>query len=199
MSRRKAPPPLAIELEAAAADYQRAVVIPHCAQCSRPCCRLDPLVLELDWRQLRTLWQIEDSRASFDRRLASGQGPREIRAADGLYFVHGKTCPAYDEGQHTCRIYGQDLKPTGCTDFPVYLDYDCIVADLRCEAVKLDELVAWIARAAGPGYRVVQSADKDFPFMVTVTWKRIAGRSDPADNRPEKGKSQGKPSTGGRP
>ena len=188
MSRRKSARPLALELKAAAEAYQRAVVIPHCAQCSRPCCRLDPLVLELDWKQFRALWKIEESRITFDRRLASGKGPQEIRAADGRYFAHGKTCPAYDETRHACRVYGQAVKPTGCTDFPVYLDYDCLVADLRCEAVNIEALVAWIARAVGPDYRVVQTADKEFPFMVSLSLERAAGTAATVGKRLKKPK-----------
>ena len=69
---------LADELAAAAAAYQAAAIIPHCVECSKPCCRLDPLVLELDWKQLRALWRIEESRAAFDRQLCSGKGPAEI-------------------------------------------------------------------------------------------------------------------------
>ena len=183
MSRRNPARPLALELKAAADAYQQAVVIPHCTQCSRPCCRLDPLVLELEWKQLRALWKIDEPRTTFDRRLASGKGPQEIRAADGLYFVHGKTCPAYDETQHNCRVYGQDTKPTGCTDFPVYLDYDCLVADLRCEAVNIEKLVAWIARAVGPDYGVVQTADKEFPFLVSLTLRRVAGTATSVGKR----------------
>lgn len=192
MNRSKSPRQLAHTLAAAAAAYQRAVVIPHCARCTRPCCRLDPLVLELEWRQLKPLWKIEESRRAFDQRLAAGNGPQEIRAADGLYFVHGKTCPAYDEAQRNCRIYDQSLKPQGCTDFPVYLDWDCLVADLRCEAVKLDELVAAVARTLGPEYRIVQTADKDFPFMVTLALRRVGGTGDAANKRTEKAGSKRK-------
>jgi Fe-S-cluster containining protein len=166
---------LANKLVAAADAYQRAVVIPHCSSCSKPCCRLDPLVLELEWKQLKGLWQIEESRRAFDKRLCAGHGPAEIRAADGLYFAHGKVCPAYDEADKSCRVYGQDLKPAGCSDFPVYEDGNAVIADLRCEAVDLADLASRLARAVGTGYRIVQSADKAFPFLVTLLVKRIAG------------------------
>lgn len=162
-------------LAAAAAAYQAAAVIPHCAVCSKPCCRLDPLVLELEWKQLKTLWQIEESRAAFDRRLCSGQGPEDIRAGDdGLYYAHGKPCPAYDQAQGTCGVYGQDVKPAGCSDFPVYEDQGSLIADLRCEAVDLKDLVAWITRAVGPEFRIVQAADPEFPFLVTLSVKKVA-------------------------
>ena len=163
---------LAQKLAGAAAGYQREVVIPHCSECSRPCCRLDPLVLELDWRQLKGLWRIEESRRAFDKRLSSGNGPEEIRAADGLYFAHGKVCPAYDEAGKSCRVYGQGLKPVGCSDFPVYEDEDAVIADLRCEAVDLDALVERLAHAVGSEYRIVRSPDKAFPFLVTLMVKR---------------------------
>lgn len=169
---------LAKELAAAAAAYQAAVVIPHCAECTKPCCRLDPLVLELDWKQLKTIWRLEESRPAFDRRLSSGQGPEEIRAGNGLYYAHRKVCPAYDEARRSCRVYDRDIKPAGCTDFPVYQDQDCLIADLRCEAVDLEALAAWIARALGPAFRIVKSADEEFPFLVSLSVRRVAGRRD---------------------
>jgi len=168
---------LAKELAAAAAAYQAAAVIPHCTVCAKPCCRLDSLVLELEWKQVKTFWRLGESRAAFDRRLSSGQGPEEIRAGNGLYYIHQKACPAYDEAGHSCKIYGQAIKPAGCSDFPVYEDLGSVIADLRCEAVDLDALVAWIARAVGPAYRIVQSADKEFPFLVTLSVRKKAGDS----------------------
>jgi Fe-S-cluster containining protein len=176
MSTRNLRRALATELAAAAAAYQAAVVIPHCATCSKPCCRLDPLVLELDWKQIKVFWLLDESRTAFDRRLSAGQGPEEIRAGNGLYYVHGKACPAYDEAGASCRVYGQEIKPVGCSDFPVYEDGGDIVADLRCEAVNIQALADWIARAVGPAYRVVQSADKEFPFMVSLAVKRVTGQ-----------------------
>lgn len=160
---------LATELAAAAAAYQTADVIPPCTQCAKPCCKLDALVLEMEWKQIKTLWKVSDSRAVFDKRLAAGEGPQEIRESEGLYFVHSKPCPAYDQAGGTCQIYGQALKPVGCSDFPVYEDRGSIMADLRCEAVDLKALTAWIARTLGPEVRIVQSADREFPFLVTLS------------------------------
>lgn len=163
---------LARELAAAAAAYQAAAVSPRCGECAKPCCRLDPLVLELDWQRLKGLWRLDESRTAFDRRLASGKGPMEIRARDGVYYAHRKVCPAYDEARRTCRVYDRELKPPGCTDFPVYSDRGCVIADLRCEAVDLTALTAGIARAIGPigqEFRIVQSADADFPFLVLLS------------------------------
>ena len=160
---------LATELAAAAAAYQTADVIPHCTQCAKPCCKLDALVLEMEWKQIKTLWKVSDSRAVFDKQLAAGEGPQEIRESEGLYFVHSKPCPAYDQAGGTCQIYGQALKPVGCSDFPVYEDRGSIMADLRCEAVDLKALTAWIARTLGPEVRIVQSADREFPFLVTLS------------------------------
>ena len=160
---------LATELAAAAAAYQTADVIPHCTQCAKPCCKLDALVLEMEWKQIKTLWKVSDSRAVFDKRLAAGEGPQEIRESEGLYFIHSKPCPAYDQAGGSCQIYGQALKPVGCSDFPVYEDRGSIMADLRCEAVDLKALTARIAHALGPEVRIVQSADREFPFLVTLS------------------------------
>lgn len=164
------------ELAAAAAAYQAAEIVPHCTVCSKPCCSLQTLVLELDWKQLKSFWRLEESRPAFDKRLASGKGPEEIRAGNGLYYIHGKACPAYDQSCGTCRVYGQGIKPVGCTDFPVYEDGGSLVADLRCEAVDLKALTAWIARSLGPEFRIVSSADEEFPFMVTLSVKAAGTR-----------------------
>lgn len=167
---------LATELAAAAAAYQTADVIPHCTQCAKPCCKLDALVLEMEWKQIKTLWKVSDSRAVFDKRLAAGEGPQEIRESEGLYFIHSKPCPAYDQAGGSCQIYGQALKPVGCSDFPVYEDRGSIMADLRCEAVDLKALTAWIARTLGPEVRIVQSADREFPFLVTLSVRSSGNR-----------------------
>ena len=184
MSHRESRRLLAESLTAAAADYQVAAIIPHCAECAKPCCRLDPLVLELNWKQLKAFWQIGESRTAFDRRLSSGEGPEEIRAGDGLYYAHRKVCPAYDEGHRSCRVYDRELKPSGCTDFPVYVDRGSVIADLRCEAVDLNVLATWISRSVGRAFRIVQSADKEFPFMVSLSVRRVASTT-PVSNRPE--------------
>lgn len=164
-------PPLRQRLAQAAAAYQAAAVIPHCPDCASPCCNLDKLVLDLEWRQVRVLWQVAASRGEFDRRLDAGQGPPEIRRAQGRYYVHQKPCPAYDAALPGCRIYGQPLKPAGCSDFPVYEDAGVVIADLRCEAVNLADLRATLAAALGPATRLRESADRDFPFLVELSVK----------------------------
>jgi Fe-S-cluster containining protein len=176
MNRQKINRPSPQALGDAVSAYQADVVIPHCPACSRSCCRLDPLVLELNWKQLRTIWMIEEPRAVFDRRLRAGEGPADIREGNGLYYAHGKACPAFDENGQRCRVYGQPVKPVGCSDFPVYEDGDVIVADLRCEAVRLEDLQAAVAKSVGPAFRVHSSADRDFPFMVTLSVRRAGGR-----------------------
>lgn len=176
MSRTSRPPLAAKTLAAAVDAYQRTTVIPHCPECTKPCCRLDVLVLELEWKQIKSFWRIEESRAAFDKRLAAGAGPEEIRAANDLYYAHSKPCPAYDQTQHNCKVYNQDIKPRGCTDFPVYQDEGSVIADLRCEAVDIGALTAAIERSLGHGYRVVPSADKDFPFLVTLAVKKAGAK-----------------------
>lgn len=97
----------------------------------------------------------------------------------GLYYAHTKICPAYDEAQGSCRVYGRETKPSGCTDFPVYEDSGCVIADLRCKAVDLEALAAWIASSLGTEFRIVQSADAEFPFLVSLSLRRVSGRRDP--------------------
>ena len=159
-------------LRAAVAAYQEEHVVPHCSVCAKPCCKLDTHVLELGWKQVKIFWRLQESRASFDRRLASGKGPEEIRAGGGRYYVHRRVCPAYDEINRCCRVYDQVLKPVGCSDYPVYEDGDCIVADCRCEAVDVEVLAAWVERAVGPAFRVVRSSNREFPFLVSLVARR---------------------------
>lgn len=170
--------PAATALAAAAADYQSTQVIPHCPACQQPCCRLDTLVLDLEWQQVKTLWRLDEARKAFDRRLAAGQGPVEIRAANGRYYVHSRPCPAYDESRPGCRVYDQPVKPAGCSDFPVYEDAGAVIADLRCEAVDLDALAASLAQAVGPDWHIARVADERFPFLVELT-PEPAGRRKP--------------------
>jgi Fe-S-cluster containining protein len=176
MSTRETRRLLAQGLAAAAAAYQDAAVIPHCPTCAKPCCRLDKLVLELEWKQVKVFWRLDESRKAFDRRLASGQGPQEIRAANGLYYAHQNACPAYDEVGRGCRVYGQEIKPVGCSDFPVYEDQGEVIADLRCEAVDLEALADWLAQAIDPYWRFVQRADEEFPFLVTLAARKLSSK-----------------------
>lgn len=113
-----------------------------------------------------------------DKTLSSGKGPEEIRAGDQLYYIHGKVCPAYGEAGRSYRVYDRELKPSACSDFPVYRDRGGVAADLRCEAVDIAALAAWIARSLGPQFRVVQSADEEFPLLVSLSVKRETGRRD---------------------
>lgn len=174
---------LAELLREATAAYQDANVIPHCKRCAQPCCKLESLVLELNWKQVKVFWRLDESRAAFDRQLEAGKGPQEIRAGNGLYYAHQKPCPAYDEAQGTCSVYNQPLKPAGCSDFPIYEDGNLVTADLRCEAVDVDALTAWISRALGPEYRIVRSADRDFPFLISLAIRRTGPGRKPGEGR----------------
>ena len=153
-------------LRETAARCQEEAVLPHCARCARPCCLLETLVLELTWERLRALWGVEGPRPAFDRGLRAGRGPGEIRERDGLYYAHGRPCPAYRVGR--CAVYGTAAKPPGCTDFPIYVDDDGIMIDQRCEAMDLSKVEARLQRALPPGFRVSRRPDPDFPFLVTL-------------------------------
>jgi len=161
-------------------------VLPHCDRCHRPCCGLETLVLELTWARVRGLWGATGPRAEFDRALARGEGPTEIRPQDGLYYAHGRACPAYRDRQ--CGVYGTPIKPPGCTDFPVYEEDGALVADLRCEAVDLPTLETDLVEALGPGWSVGRSENPEFPFLVTlrpVRRRRSRGASLGARGRGE--------------
>lgn len=142
------------------------MVVPHCATCREPCCALRTVVLELDWRRLRALYDIPETQRAFDARLAAGQGPSYLRKQGDTYYAHGEPCPAWDVTTRRCRVYGTDLKPPTCTDFPVYADGDGITADTRCEAVAVETLRRHLETSAGARLRA--EPDEDFPELVTL-------------------------------
>lgn len=153
-------------LAGAAADWQARIIVPHCARCREPCCRLRTVVLELDWRRLCALYRIDEPRRAFDARLAAGTGPEHIRRQGDRYFAHGQPCPAFDQATHRCAVYGTALKPPTCTDFPIYLDGDVITADRRCEAVDVEALRLHLERAGGTP--MAPEPDGDFPELVSL-------------------------------
>jgi Fe-S-cluster containining protein len=120
--------------------YMNDVIIPHCPACTRPCCGLTDVVLELSWKQTHTLYRIKTSREAFDQSVDDGSGPAAIRRATDLYYAHTEPCPAYDLKEKNCKVYNTKTKPKGCSDFPVYDDGGVIVVDHRCEAASADAL-----------------------------------------------------------
>jgi Fe-S-cluster containining protein len=151
------------KLRAAVDDHQARVIIPHCAVCTKPCCALDELVLELDWRRARTLYQIKGTRSAFDQRVHEGSGPPELKEARGLYYAHSKPCPAYVDRK--CAVYGTDIKPPGCSDFPLYVDGDAVTADRRCEAVDIHAIQRDLENAMGR--QLERTIDPHHPMFVT--------------------------------
>ncbi len=145
-------------------------MIPHCPRCSRPCCALTDVVLDLSFAEVKGLYRITSSKKAFDRAL-----PPSIRAQGGRYYAHGNPCPAFDLTSQTCGVYGTDLKPRGCSDFPVYEDGDAVTVDLRCEAAR-EHLPVLRARLAAAVGAVDEDRDVDFPD----TFVSFVARSPPA-------------------
>ncbi len=152
-----------------AADVQRELIVPHCPRCTRPCCALTDVVLDLSFHEVRALYRIEKSQRDFDRAL-----PLQLKKAQGRYFAHQTPCPAFESATHRCTVYGTADKPQGCTDFPVYRDGDGLTVDLRCEAAvaALPELQARASQAVG---EVVQTHDEQFPDAF-VRLERVGRR-----------------------
>ena len=157
-------------IQTALGQYQEQVIIPHCRECQRPCCKLTDVVLEFDWRHLQAFYAIEQGQKAFDRSLRDGTAPHYIRKQGELYFTHGDPCPGYDQVARTCRYYRSDLKPENCADFPLYLDDTTIVADTRCEALDADKLLASL-RSEFPLLRFRAQADPDYPVLVYIDYK----------------------------
>lgn len=128
---------------------------------------LTDVVLEFDWKHLRELYAIALGQKAFDRSLRDGSGPEYVRKQAGLYYTHGSPCPAYDEATRRCRHYRSRLKPDSCTDFPLYLDGDTIVADLRCEAMHKDRLLAHLQNTL-PTRRFSLRQHPTFPILIYI-------------------------------
>ena len=139
----------------AAKAFESDVVIPHCSVCTRPCCALTDVVLDLSLREATALYAIEKARPL----------PAALRRHQGRFFAHGTPCPAYDVGGHRCRVYGTPAKPQGCSDFPIYADGDVVTIDLRCEAVAAHQarLEDALVDALDQGLQLTVSVDPDHP------------------------------------
>ncbi len=125
------------------------------------------MVLEFDWKNLRELYSIALGQKAFDRGLRDGSGPNYVRKQAGLYYTHGSPCPAYDNVTRRCRHYNDRLKPDNCTDFPLYLDGQTIVADLRCEAVDKANLLDLLQKT-WPTKQFHARPDPDFPILIYI-------------------------------
>ncbi|HEY4223426.1 MAG TPA: hypothetical protein VGO62_18840 [Myxococcota bacterium] len=141
-------------------------IIPHCAVCQRPCCKLDDVVLALEWPQARDLYQIKTRKKEFDANL-----PPYIKEDRDMYYVHKRPCPAYVDKK--CSVYGSKTKPQSCTDFPIYAEVDdddetdFLTVDTRCEAVNLKTIEAEVV-ARYPKHQVLVHPDDEFPEIVTI-------------------------------
>jgi Fe-S-cluster containining protein len=154
-------------VERAAKVYEARAVAPHCSVCRNPCCKLQSVVLELDWPRAEKLYQIGVSRRAFDESLRDGTGPKHIKADGGRYYAHGAACPAYEETTGRCREYDSWVKPRACSDFPLYDDGGALTADLRCEALSIEELEETLREELGDVV-ITRDADPQFPFLVSL-------------------------------
>ena len=144
--------------------YEARVVIPHCPSCSKPCCKPETVVLDMNWKQAQHLYQIRGTEQAFAQKLHDNEGPEHLKESHGKFFAHGAPSPAYDLGTKGCKVYGTPYKPHACSEFPIYADGDALTVDLRCEAVSLEDLDDELAQAKGT---VTRHANEQFPFLIT--------------------------------
>ena len=193
-----APPAGLARLETAAKQWERDVVIPHCAVCTRPCCALTDVVLDLSAAEAETLYRITPS---------SPKLPPTVQASGGRFYAHGAPCPAFATSTQRCSIYDTGRKPKGCADFPVYADEDVVTADTRCEAVaaNIAGLEDALFEALAPGETLAvlhEGGDDDGVFVSFQIEAPPAPKSKaPAPTLQPKRKSQpqGKPEPRERP
>jgi Fe-S-cluster containining protein len=153
--------------------YEARVVIPHCPSCSRPCCALETVVLEMTWPQAQQLYQIKGTKQAFLQALHDGEAApalqQHLKESHGKLFAHGAPCPAY-RADKSCGVYGTAHKPSACGEFPIYADGDdALTVDLRCEAIDLQVLDEELQPPRGT---LTRHANAQFPFLVTYQVKR---------------------------
>lgn len=173
MSRKPSPHKSGVQrqrLDQLASEYQRQHVIPHCASCSRPCCMLTDVVLEFEWPHYVSIYNIDVPQREFDKSLRDGSGPQDVRKMDGIYYTHGAPCPGYDLQTKTCKLYGSELKPENCSDFPVYRDGNILVADTRCEAVDVATFLRHLQQAL-PDIEMHNVPDDEFPVINRISFR----------------------------
>jgi Fe-S-cluster containining protein len=151
------------KMRAAVDAHQARVIIPHCPDCTKPCCNLDELVLEMEWKSAQALYQIKTTRSQFDQKLHEGDGPSDLKESHGKYYAHTKPCRAYVDKK--CTVYGTDKKPEGCTDFPLYVDGDAVTADKRCEAIDIELVQRDLEQSLGR--KLKRTVDSQYDFFVT--------------------------------
>jgi Fe-S-cluster containining protein len=158
------PPASLARLEAAAKQWERDVVIPHCAVCTRPCCALTDVVLDLSAAEAETLYHITPATPTL---------PSTVQAHGGRFYAHGAPCPAFARSTQRCTIYDTGRKPKGCADFPVYADDDVVTADTRCEAVaaNLASLEDALFEALRPGESLAVLRDEGDDDGVFVSFQ----------------------------
>lgn len=153
--------------------YEARVVIPHCPSCSKPCCALQTVVLDMTWRQAQHLYQIKGTKQAFLQALHDEEAPshlqQHLKESHDKFFAHGAPCPAYGADK-SCSVYGTEFKPHACGEFPIYADGDAaLTVDLRCEAIDLDVLDQELQPPTGT---LTRHANAQFPFLVTYEVKR---------------------------
>lgn len=163
-------------LEAAAKQWERDVVIPHCAVCTRPCCALTDVVLDLSAAEAETLYHITPATPTL---------PSTVQAHGGRFYAHGAPCPAFARSTQRCTIYDTGRKPKGCADFPVYADGDVVTADTRCEAVaaNLAGLEDALFEALRPGESLAVLRDDGDDDGVFVSFQ-VEGPPEPKAKAP---------------
>lgn len=149
----------------AAQAYEAREVIPHCTSCSKPCCGLETVVLDMTWKQAQHLYHIKGTQQAFAQALLDETTPhaKYLKESHGTFYAHGAACPAYAKDK-TCSVYGTAHKPHACSEFPIYADGDALTVDLRCEAVNLEALAEELRRV---NPRVTHHANEQFPFLIT--------------------------------
>ncbi|MDH5409485.1 MAG: YkgJ family cysteine cluster protein [Gammaproteobacteria bacterium] len=154
-------------IQNALALYQKQVIIPHCRDCQRPCCRLTDVVLEFSWQHLSAMYQLGHDKKAFDNSLRNGTGPTYIRKQNDTYYTHGSPCPAYDTTSGQCQVYRKNIKPDNCSDFPLYMDGKMIVVDKRCEAANDTELLGQLEKLFNK-LSFTRHPDTQFPFLIYI-------------------------------
>ncbi len=144
--------------------FKDRLLAPRCSEtCTHSCCVLDRLSLELTAEQAEFLHALY-RRGPALRRGAPDDWAQHVRTdAQGLQHLAHLTCPAYDPRTRLCRIYRHALRNEGCDLFPLYVDDDRIVVDVRCDQIAVADVVHWLRAETGGRFAFTVRHDREWP------------------------------------
>lgn len=122
-----------VQIEDYLADFMRNVLSPYCLnECTSSCCEFyGDISLGLNDPEFQYFFGKENWDEKWIELNDRGQIKR-TRLGENL--LKNMTCPMYDPASKRCTIHESSLRPRGCREFPLSIDYAIgdVTLDARC-------------------------------------------------------------------